>query len=259
MVKQSLPIIFLFCSLTISAQRSVTTVPDNGSDSFSNIEKEQVGCLYELYSLKIDPASEVINGREYFPYYFRSNTKPILFIGKKHSSSITLNGRKFDDIDLDYDTFKDQVVYIDSVRFFIYSPLRLALNKDHIDCFELCFEKDTMSFVYLCKNDDPGFYLQNGFYEMAFDGGSKYIIKHKSIIQGRDGYDDYLYKPAGYINTGSGYFRLSNNKNFIALFGDKSGDVKIFLKNSGIKIRKANKTQIKHVLEYYDRLESVGR
>jgi len=259
MIRHSIPFILLFCSLTISAQRPVQDGTENGSGLFGKIEKYQVESLFELYSLKIDPASEIINGREYFPYYFRSNLKPILFVDKKHSSSITLNGRKFDDIDIDYDTYMDQVVYIDSVRFFIYSPLRLALNKDNIDCFELRFEKDTLSFAYLCKNEDPGFNLQEGFYEVVFDGDSKYIIKHKSIIQGRNGYDDYLYKPAGYVNTGSGFFRITNNKDFISLFGERSEEVKSFIRDSGIKIRKANKEQIKYVLEYFDGLKSVAR
>lgn len=254
MVKVTLLIILLFGSVTLAAQHPVPESTNNGNDVYGNLENNQIKDIYELYSLKIDPAYELINGRVYLSYYHLSNSKPILFIDKKHSSSITLNGRKFDDINLEYDTYSDEVINLDSTRAFIYTPFRVALNKDNVNSFELCFVDDTMSFRYFSKLENSGFDLQDGFYEVVYDRDCNYLIKHKSIIQGRTGYDDYLYKPVSYVNAGDGFVKIKSTKQFIKLFGESSGLMRKLIKESGINIRRADKRQIAKALGLYDNL-----
>ena len=256
MIRNSLPIFLLFLSFTAVAQHSVLPEMNNGNDIYGDYEKSQVENLYELYLHKIDPSYELINGREYFQYYFRCQFKPILFIDREHLSSITLKGKKYDDIYLDYDTYTDEVIYIDSTRFGIYSPLRVALNKENVDCFELCFGNDTMTFRYFTKDKDPLFDLQNGFYEVVLEGDSKYLIKHKSILREMTGIDEYIYTRVGYVNIGNGFSKITTARQLVKIFGNRSEEVKKFIKKSGIKIRKADKSQIMCVLRYYNNIKA---
>jgi hypothetical protein len=252
MFKDTLFIVLLFCSFTVVAQHQVPVIKGTGLDAVSKLEKSQIENLYKLYSSKINPSINLINGREYFPYYFQSVNTPILFFDKDYSSSITLNGEKYEDIYLDYDTFLDKVIYIDSSRFFTYRPLRITLNKDNIDCFELYFVNDTVSMRYFSKDTSPGFNLEDGFYEVVYDKESKFLLKHKSLTYLGEKVKEYKCFQIGYINLGNGFLQITSKKQFINLFGDRSDNVRRFIKESRIKIHKIDKRQIVQVLKFYD-------
>ena len=255
MVKNSLNIILLFISIQVIAQHSVPFSYNNRNDVYGNFEKDQIKSLFELYSQKIDLSYELINGRAYFPYYFRSHLKPILFFERDHSSSVTLKGIKYDDVYLDYDTYTDEVIYIDSSRFCIYIPLRVALDKDYVDCFEFYYDNDTVSFRYFSKDADPFFDLKDGYYEVVSDSDSKYLIKHYSVFEEKTGIVEYINIQDGYVNIGNGFSKIINKRQFIRLFGDRMEEVRKYIENSEINIRKANKKQIICVLNYYDSIK----
>ena len=142
-----------------------------------------------------------------FHIIYRSNFKPILFIDKKHSSSITLKGKEYNDIDLNYDTYLDEVIYIDSTRAFIYMPFEVALNKDNVDCFKFYYINDTITFKYFSNEASPDFNLQDGFYEVVYDGECKYLVRHKSTTFESNGIKEYLYTSVGYVKVGNGFFK----------------------------------------------------
>ena len=255
MLKNSLPVILLFISIKMIGQQIVPFYENRGGDIPGNIEKDQIESLYELHSLKIDPSYELINGRGYFQYYFRSEIKPILFPERNHSSSVTLNGIKYVDISLDFDTFTDELIYVDSTRICVFKPLRVAINKNYIDCFEFYYDKDTMSFRYFSKEADPSFDLKDGFYEVGSDRESKYLIKHFSALEKVPGNYKYTYMRKGYVNVGNGFSEITGKRQFIKIFGDRSDEMRKYIKKAGVKIRKARKEQIISVLKYYDSLK----
>jgi len=254
MIKTPLLIILLCCSFTAVAQNSVPPKVNNGDGVYSMIEKGQIDYLFNLYASIIKTEYELVNGRDYYPYYFRSKRKPLLTPSKSYSSSVTVNGRKYNGVYLNYDTFKDLVIYIDSTKSFDFRPFEVALNKDNVDSFEFSSPYDTISFRYFDKKADSEFDLKDGFYQVVYDGKSKYLIKHKSFLYERDAIDEYFYSASGYVNVGNGFIKIKSTRQFIKLFEDRSGDVKKFIKKSGIKISKANKKQIMSVLKFYDNL-----
>jgi len=256
MVKFLLSILLLFSFATLTGQQTLPYLESKVNDIYKDIEKDQTENLFKLYSSRIDPSYELINGRGYFPYYFRSELKPMLFLGKNHTSSVTLDGRKFVDLYLDYDTFTEEVIYTDSSRICIYTPLRVALNKDNVDCFEFYDGIDSMIFRYFSKDTDQSFDIKDGYYEVVSERKSKYLIKHNSILKKIPGIDEYIYVRTGYVDVGRGFSKISTRKKFIRIFGNRAGEVRKFIEDSGIKIRKANKQQIMSVLNYYDNLRN---
>jgi hypothetical protein len=257
MIRNSFFIILLCCSLTVTSQHPVPFKMNNGNDLYGAYEKKQIEDLHKLYSLRFESDYKLISGREYLPYYFRSKSKPILFINRRHSSSITINGRNFNDLNLDYDTFTDEVLYIDSTRTFIYTPLKIALNKDNVNGFELCFRSDTLSFRYFSKVADSGFDLDDGFYEVAYDGDCKFLIKHRSAVYENNGIKEYSYVPVGYVNAGNGFVKIKSKAQLCKLFGKKSDELKKYIKKSGINIRQANKSEMVSLLKFCDNLKTL--
>ena len=255
MVKRALFPIFLFFTLKVFTQPAAQLNSKEVSDTFKNFENGQIESLYDLYSRNIDPTYELINGRGYFPYYYSSISKPVLLLDKFHSSSVTLNGRKYNNIDLDLDTYTDDIIYIDSSRICVFMPLRVALNKDNVDEFEFYLGKDTLNFRYFSKETYPLFNLNDGYYEVVYDKESKYLIKHISFLKRLPGNDEYIYEQADYINPGNGFAKIGSGRKFVKLFGEYSSDVRKYMDESGIKIRNADKDEISSILKYYDSID----
>ena len=153
---------------------------------------------------------------------------------------------------LDYDTFKDELIYWDSQKFIDNKVFKISLNKDPVDGFCFYWGSDSLSFRYFSHEKDLSFSLAEGYYEVAYEGKSKFIIKHRSSLLVKEGIDEYIYSQADYIMVNNGYTRIANKRVFLNLFGDKSGEIKKFIRTNKIHIRKAGKNEIAAVLKYYD-------
>jgi hypothetical protein len=254
MLRNLIFVFLLLNSLTLNAQKQFQIITGTGKDVDMSFEKDQKNKLFQLYLLKCESSPDLISGRVFYPYYSRSESKPILYYGKKHSSLITSKGRTYKDFTLNYDTFRDQVICGPFV-FEADNAFDLELSKEYIDGFQLCFTDDTISFRYLRKGEISNFNLDEGFFEVVYDGKSKYLIKHKSTEYISNSISEYEYAPVGYINTGNGFSKITKSKQFLKLFGTRSAEVKRFIKYSGIRIHRLNKTQIVSVLKFYDNLK----
>jgi hypothetical protein len=71
--------------------------------------------------------------------------------------------------------------------------------------------------------------------------------------------DEYIYSPAGYVKVGENYSRVRSRKGLIELFGEKSDEIKKFMRTSKIHNRKLDKKQIASVLRFYDTVISSNK
>jgi hypothetical protein len=256
MMKFSLVLFFLFLSVSGFAQQNNFFTGGNEKSNYNTVADFQKHYLYNMYYNEVNDVDELINGREYIPYYYRAKLKPILFNKRKHTASVDLNGRIYDSISLQYDTYLDELVYVDSTRVINLNIYQIALNKDPIEGFGLYFGYDSLFFRHFNSEKVHDFNLPEGFYEVVYNGKSKYIIKHQSVAIEKEGIDEYYYRPAAYISLGEGFYKIRSSKGFIKLFGEKSNEMKKYLQVNRINTRKADKKQIVKVLKYYDSLVS---
>jgi hypothetical protein len=227
---------------------------NSGNTNSSPINDQQTGYLKRLYSERVEAPKELINGKEYEPYYTRSKIKPLLFPEKERTSSIITNTRRYNNLTLQYDTFLDEVVYTDTSRTINFRFPQIALNKNIINGFNLYFKDDSLIFRYYRLPECSAKNLKEGFYEIAYEGKSQYIIKHESSFYVREGLNNYKYSPKNLISTGDGFYKIKTKKSLLRLFGERSGKVKEYLHSSGVKVRKADKGQFISVLKFYDSL-----
>ena len=211
------------------AQQSLNLTGDYEKDNYKSTLELQYDYLYKIYYQNVDSEDKLINGKEYVPYYNRSKLKPLLFIEKKHSASIILNERKFDDVYLEYDTYSDELIYFDKFRIINNRLYQIALNKDPIVSFSLFTELDSLIFRNFNSDKDINFNLIDGFYEVVYEGESKYIIKHQSTVHEKEGIDEYFYTPVNYVSVGDKYYRIRSSRGFIKLFGEKSDEIRKFM------------------------------
>ena len=254
MPRSSFLLLLLLCSFRGLSQETATVIAAGGKDMIAHKEKAQKEYIEKAYSHSVGVTDGVVNGRTYFPYHYRSKNKPLLFFEKDRTASITMNGRKYDNIFLQYDTFTDEVIFPEIENKHGQGLYQISLNKDIIDSFILFFMDDTLTFKNITEKEVMGSVLPSGFYEIAYDGKSRYMIRHTSAVHQKNGIDEYFYSPAGYVNTGAGFTRIRSNGQFIKLFGARSGEMKKIIDRYKINVRKANKNQIKSALRLYDNL-----
>ncbi len=254
MPRLSLLLLLLLCSFIGLSQETAKVITAGGKDMIANTEKAQKEYLEKTYSLLSGIEDRVVNGRTYFPYHYRSKNKPLLFFEKDRTASITMNGRKYEKVILQYDTFTDEVIFPEIENNHGQGLYQISLNKDIIDSFVLFFKDDTLTFRKITEKEVRGSGLTPGFFEIAYDGDSKYMVRHTSVVHQKNGIDEYFYSPSGYVNTGGGFIRIRSNGKFIKMFGTRSAEMKKILDRYKITVRKANKNQIISALRLFDNL-----
>jgi hypothetical protein len=247
-------IIFLIVYQADAQQLLTLSDPETRQNS-GRISDLQTDYINTLYYQKVDVTAQLINGREFNPYYLKAKTRPILVEGKKHSGSLIFKNRRYNNLKLDYDTYTDQIIYSDSSKFLNNKLFRIVLNKDPVDGFCLCFPDDSMIFRHFRSGDGTNFNLPEGFYEVVYDGQSKYIIKHQSIPDINEGLNVYTYSMSQYIFAGKRFYDVKSSKSFVRLFGKDSDAIRAFMKKNRLRFNKADKYDIASVLRYYDSLE----
>jgi hypothetical protein len=243
---------FLFFGCLVNAQKFLTLSDQHDKLNYKAISDSQISSLFTIYNQRIDVSNELINGRDYVPYYYRSESKPLLFNEKKHTGSLVLNGKKYDNLSLDYDTYLDELIYSDITKFFVDKQLMITLNKDLFDGFTLHIENDSLVFRHFKSGNGSKFNLPDGFYEVVYNGKSKYIIKHQSSVTREQSIEEYIYSTTDYVMVGEDYSRVRSKKGLVKLFAGKSREIKKFMRTSRIHNRKMDKKQISSVLKYYD-------
>jgi len=250
---------FLLATLPTSGQsgnilngKSVNDLPDQ---SISSLISRQADYINNRYSEKIEAPKELINGKEYELYHVRSKVKPLFLADKEHTGSLITKTRRYNNLNLQYDTFLDEVVYTDTSRLINFRFPQIALNKNIIEGFEFNLRDKKISFKYFREPECSELNLEEGFYEVVYEEKSHYIIKHESSYYERQGLNNYKYSAINYISVGNKFFKIKTSKDLSSLVGDKSDDIKEFLQFSGLKVRNADKAQMLRILKFYDNLQ----
>ena len=231
--------------------------PDaDNSEFFVRIEKEQRKDLDSLYEAETCIGYTFINGRDYKQYYLRSEHKPILYYERERTASLTINGRVYRNIVLQYDTYLDKIIY--GIKSTTSNDIvrQVALTSDNISSFVLYFDDDTLTFINVSAKMDPAFNLDDGFYEVVYDGRCKYFLRYKSTQYKLNGVDEYSNDPSGYVMAGKGFVRITSRKQFVNLFRNRSKEIKQFIKENNIRIPGADKHQIADILRFYESIET---
>ncbi len=248
-----LTLLFLFAaSSELLSQQTTSLRRADNSALTALLVKEQKKYLDSLYLYSTGAWSDVVNGRDYIRYFFRSTDKPLLRSEEGRTASLVFKERKYEDLPLQYDTYTGEVIYTDNKLILNNKICEVALNSDNISRFDLFFRHDTMTFKYF--RDEPAFNLEEGFYEVVHDGECKYIIRHISTLYLSDGLEKYPYTPESYIRVADEYEKIVSTTQFFKLFGDSSDAIRQYMRREKIRLRKADKHQITDILKFYERL-----
>ena len=215
-------------------------------------EESQKAFLRAYYSTGSGFENDLVFGQEYYAYHSRSDNKPLMYTDNLYTSSIVFNGKYYDGIKLQYDTYTDEVVYTDLNLFLLnFTSSQIALNEDKIEMFSFYRLGDTLNFYRI---DEEGSNLEPGFYEIPYQGTTRFVIKHYSYAYMERSIYQYKIKKTYYLDTGEGFYKFKSKKQFIKIFGENAGLIKSVIDKKNIRFSRKNDSSIVSVLKEYDQM-----
>lgn len=207
-----------------------------------------------MYYKTFATSNDFIDGKEYFNYAYKSKNTPLFFSAMNFNAVLFMDGKRYENLRLQYDSYIDEVLYMDTSRVINYQFPKVVLKKDAVDGFILILGMDSMFFEHLACLNDKENKSDGGYYEVVYDGPSKYVIKHRAILYLSEARNEYKYSPENFILNSGVYHKINNNKEFLNLYISKSKEIKSFLRRNSINMRKATKVEIAETLKYCDAL-----
>jgi hypothetical protein len=220
----------------------------------SSIAASQKEYLTKMYYKTFATSNDFIDGKEYFNYAYKSKNTPLFFSATNFNAVLFMDGRRYENLRLEYDSYIDEVLYMDTSRVINYQFPKVVLKKDAVDGFILILGTDSMFFAHLTYLNDKESKSDGGYYEVVYNGPSKYVIKHRAILYISEARNEYKYSPENYILNSGIYHKIKNNKEFLKLYSSQSMEIKSFFRRNSINIKKATKGEIAETLRYCDAL-----
>jgi hypothetical protein len=220
----------------------------------SEIAAGQKEYLEKMYYKTFVTSNDFVDGKEYFNYAYKSKNSPLLSSAKNFNAVLFMDGRKYDNIKLQYDSYIDEVLYSDTSRVINYQFPKVVLKKDAVDGFILISGIDSMKFGNFKFLNDSVNKTDGGYYEIVYNGPSRCLIKHRAILYISEARNEYKYSPEKFILRDGNYHKIRNNKELLKLFSNQSRDINTFLRRNRINVRKAGREELAETLKYCDAL-----
>ncbi len=250
MKRLALILMFILSSFVAPAQRPV---PERGSVTGYQEEtrQRQLDILFSTLSGAENGYPDLINGKEFFPYYYRSKSKPLLFNGQGYTAGICVNGRDYNNISLVYDTYTSALIYNDTTRSVIPNDIQLVLNNNIVETFYFARGLDTIKFLNISPGSNSGNQFLSGYYEKALKDSDVFFIKHRSVVYEKNGTDEYYYRPVILARSGNEYITLRSASRFVRYFGEKGDEVKKQLQKGNRDFNPLNREKVLKLIRDY--------
>lgn len=188
------------------------------------------------------------NGRIWKDLYYRLDGDQFFNTGEFLPGSLSMNGRTFNNLDIRYDIYKDEILTpIDHGEI-------LQLNKEMVDSFSFTFQNRTYRFARI---PDDGTDRLKGYVQVIYSGKSALYIKHIKKIDrpGVENKSDRFFQVSRiyFVKDSSEYPITSKNDLFKAL-GKDNEQLKGFIKKNKSAISVNNPESFIPVIRYYDSL-----
>lgn len=227
------PIYALLLLLLFSPLRAQETGQDSQDDIRAMAEKK--------YGLTAD----LINGEKYYYPYWADSGDPFFPSGENNTASIVIRGKVFENRELRYDIC-NQIIVLDYTEMSGASA-SIALRNEWVDQFLL---GDKLFMKYL--NEDG----QEQFAQLIYEGRVSCVYFWEKLYSPdlKNGEMHYKFsdpiRNAAIIRTGETRpFR--SKKSFLKCFPkEQQAGIKSYLREKGVKFKKADDGQMKDLLEF---------
>lgn len=188
----------------------------------------------------------LLNGRIWRNQYSKVEGHQFFLTNTFLKGSVIFNGRKFDNLDLQYDITNDELILRPESH-----PI-ILMNKEMVDSFDLFFENRNYHIV---NAGTDTFSLLKGYVNVLYYGPSTLYVKYTKKIRplAVDGrYDLFFQEHHVYLRKGPEIFSVRGRRKLLKLLGDKKKEIRHYMKNRRLKLMLKDPGTLVPVLEYYD-------
>jgi hypothetical protein len=202
------------------------------------------GIMSEQDTLKENQV--LYNGKIWRNLYYHVLENQFLFSDEFLPGSITISGKVFNNIDLKYDIFKDELL----------TPVEngniLQLNKEMVDSFSLNFQNINYLFIKLNEGTGPLGYF-NVLYKVKSVLYLKYFKKiDKLAVEGQ--YDMFYQDSKLFFVNDNVFFQITGKRDLINAIDDQNDRVKDFIKKNKFNVSEKIPESFIPILRYFDGL-----
>ena len=237
---------------------SVLAFPIFGQD-FSSPEKRliiqsQIDSIHQVFSDVYNDGHEMINGRLYHGQPYNSIHHPYFLYNEWVPGTVLSGSYQYQDILIKYDLQSDNLLYLHYTLDGIYTIELLNSSTTGFTIGE-------HSFIHLKPGRDTGSIAKSGYYEIIYDGETRFIKKWSKYYIKTDTYPYYKFdeQQTRLIERSGHFIRLNSRRSLMKLFPEQKQEITSYIREQNIKIRSADEKEIVDMLRYSDQLNSVWK
>ena len=201
------PLWFFVClisPLAVCSQTGNSYLPDSAAKY-----------AYELYAKRVMGESLIYNGTDYVRYIPLKDEHPFFLSDDWLPATISYDDQVYEDVWMYYNTFTDNVI-IENYNF----SANIQLIKERIDFFVL----EGRRFILAEHSTLPW-----GFYELAYDGETRVLVKHfkqfHESIQGGELIHKFLEKARYYVYQNNAYHQVKSKGSVLKLLKENRREI----------------------------------
>lgn len=191
----------------------------------------------------------LLNGRIWWNQYSNVTGDPFFLVNLFLKGSVTFNGRKFDNLDLKYDIYNDELILSTKSN-----PV-IIMNKEMVDSFSMVLGN---RIFYIINTGTDTSSVLRGYVNVLYHGPSSLYVKFRKKIQplAVDGKKDLFYQEhLVYLRIGQEIMPVKGKKKLMSQMEDKKKEIRDYLKNNRIKVIQKDPYTFIPVLKYYDSIK----
>lgn len=204
-----------------------------------------------VYKKTIGTNTHLYRGKEYTDYDHRITGTPFFNDSYFAKGSIVYDEIFYNNVQLFYDILHDDVVIRN------YNDTPLVLVKEKISAFNYGAHR----FINLSTDSSLANSKISGFYEVLYNGNTKFFAKHKKEIAEKitTTYSEshFAEKKGYYILKDNIMYAADDKNSVLAIMKDHKNDMNKFLHQYKIKFKNNFENAVTGLLQHYDELISA--
>jgi hypothetical protein len=239
---KSLASLLLLCYCCSSSAQKYSAV----NDSSQGVADTAVSYYHKFTNQR----SRLFNGKEFIPYDPRIEGHAFFGDADLHRGSVVYDGLFFDNVNMQYDLVKDEVVIQHFDVFF-----KVMLIPEKVKEFHL----NDHYYKRLTADSSHRIPVATGFYDYLHEGNISLIAKRSKRIE--ETITDKINMKITernfyYIIKDEVFHPVKSLKSLMSVFGDQAKMVRQDLRKGGLKYRKNREASIIRAVKFYDSLKN---